>query len=209
MSADPTTQELSEIAAAIADRRISSEDVVRACLERIAAWQPSRNCFLRIDGERALTVARQRDAEVAAVSKVLRSDWLTQITNEHWCPEVPHEEFRHVEPAVHHYMIQSEDQFVQKVTRLPSWLHRPKGFFARRKWDRTPDIERELPKRMGPSKREWWGVYQRGGEEGVREYYRTVYTLVGERREAAIADGSLVADPGFADYARERYEVTR
>jgi hypothetical protein len=140
---------------------------------------------------------------------IYRSDWLTLITNEHWNPEVPHEQFRHVEPAVHHYMIQSEDQFVQKVTRLPSWLHRPKGFFARRKWDRTPDIERELPKRMGPSKREWWGVYQRGGEEGVREYYRTVYTLVGERREAAIADGSLVADPGFADYARARYEVSR
>lgn len=66
MSVDPTSQELTEVAAAIASRRTSSEDVVRACLERIAAWQPSRNCFLCIDGERALMVARQRDAEVAA-----------------------------------------------------------------------------------------------------------------------------------------------
>lgn len=137
-----------------------------------------------------------------------RSDWLTFISNEHWCPEVPHPEHRHSEPATHHYMVQDEDQFVLKVTRLTSWLHRPKGWLARRRWDRIPEIEHELPKRVGPAKREWWAEYQRGGEAGVREYYRNVYTLVGDRRVAALADGSLVEDAGFSTWARNRYGTT-
>jgi hypothetical protein len=134
-----------------------------------------------------------------------RSDALPVITHEHWCEEVPHPPFRHDEPAVHHYMVRDEDQFVQKVTRLISWAPPPDGRIARARWNRTPEIERPLPGWSAPFKKEWWGVYQAGGEAAVREYYRNVYTLVGDRRRAALADGSLVEDTGFARWARERY----
>ena len=48
------------------------------------------------------------------------------VTDEHWMPEVPHDVVRAdtlgdgtgPETAVHHYMVQDEDQFVQKVTEI-------------------------------------------------------------------------------------------
>ena len=136
-----------------------------------------------------------------------RGDWLTTITDEHWCTEVPHERYRHEVEAVHHYMVQDEDQFVQKVVRLISWAPPPDGRGARKKWERTPEIERPLPAWSAPFKKEWWGVYQQGGEAGVRAYYRDVYTISGARREAALADGTLVRDPGFAEWSRARNDT--
>jgi hypothetical protein len=134
-----------------------------------------------------------------------RSDRLPVITHEHWCEEVPHPPYRHDVDAVHHYMVQDEDQFVQKVTRLISWAPPPDGLLARRRWTRTPEIERPLPDWSARFKKEWWGVYQSGGEAAVRDYYRNVYTVRGERLEAAIADGTLVDDPGFADWSLARF----
>jgi hypothetical protein len=136
-----------------------------------------------------------------------RGDWLVEVTDEHWCREVPHPPHRHEVPAVHHYMVQSEDQFVRKVTRLISWAPPPEGRRARKKWERTPEIERPLPQWSSWFKKEWWAAYQQGGEAGVRDYYRNVYTLSGERRERALADGSLVRDPGFSEWCRARLDA--
>jgi hypothetical protein len=136
-----------------------------------------------------------------------RSEWLTTITDEHWCGEVPHEVFRHPEPWVHHYMVGDEDQFVQKVSRLIAWAPPPDGVLARRRWRRTPPDRRELPGWSAPFKKRWWAVYQQGGEEAVREHYRTVYTLDDDARRAALARGDLVEDGAFAAWARSRYAV--
>jgi hypothetical protein len=136
-----------------------------------------------------------------------RSSWLGTITDEHWCREVPHEQYRHPEPWVHHYMVGDEDQFVQKVTRLIAWAPPPEGLVARRRWRRTPPERRALPGWSAPFKKEWWGVYQRGGEAAVRDYYRTVYTLGDDARRDALAKGELVEDGGFAHWARARYAV--
>ena len=134
-----------------------------------------------------------------------RGDWLTEITDEHWCTEVPHPVFRHVEPAVHHYMIQDEDQFVQKVKRLMSWA-RPQKRSARLRWYAHHLRHRDdLPKWIGASKREWWRVYAHDGEEGLRAYYRDVYTLSEGRVRDALDDGTLAEDPAFARWASESY----
>jgi hypothetical protein len=134
------------------------------------------------------------------------------VTDEHWAPEVPHPVIRvdtlpGVSPdaGVHHYMVQDEEQFVQKVTRLISWAQEPSGFIARRRWRATPPRERDLPRWTAPFKKAWWSVYQEGGEEAVRDYYRTVYTLSADRVREAIADGTLVEDGAFARWARARY----
>jgi aspartyl-tRNA(Asn)/glutamyl-tRNA(Gln) amidotransferase subunit A len=57
---------LSEVADAIAARRISSVEATEACLARIAVWQPRVNAFLRIYRDKALAQARAMDAELAA-----------------------------------------------------------------------------------------------------------------------------------------------
>lgn len=134
-----------------------------------------------------------------------RGSWLGTITDEHWCPEVPHAQFRHPEAWVHHYMVGDEDQFVQKVTRLIAWAPPPDGRLARRRWNRTPERRRDLPGWSAPFKKRWWGVYQQGGEAAVRDFYRDIYTLGDDARSEALASGDLVEDGDFADWARVRY----
>jgi hypothetical protein len=140
-----------------------------------------------------------------------RSSWLTNVTDEHSDPRIPHPVVRidslgaHPDAAVHHYMVQDEEQFVQKVTRLISWAQPPEGRIARARWKARPDRQKDLPTWTAPFKKRWWRVYQDGGEAAVREYYRTVYTLSAERVRETTAAGLLVTDPGFATWARAQY----
>ena len=48
---------LTEVAQAIALRKLSSLEVTQTCLQRIAQWQPSRKAFIRIDEEAAVAAA--------------------------------------------------------------------------------------------------------------------------------------------------------
>ncbi len=63
---DIALETLSEIADAIAARRITSVQATEACLARIAIWQPRTNAFLRLQADKALSQARAMDAELAA-----------------------------------------------------------------------------------------------------------------------------------------------
>ena len=58
--------DLSEIANAIAERRVTSVAATEACLARIEIWQPRTNAFLRLQEDKALARARAMDAELAA-----------------------------------------------------------------------------------------------------------------------------------------------
>jgi aspartyl-tRNA(Asn)/glutamyl-tRNA(Gln) amidotransferase subunit A len=64
MSEDCATLDLAEAAAKLASGRLTSVALTEACLARAQAWQASRNCFIRIDAEPALAVARARDEEL-------------------------------------------------------------------------------------------------------------------------------------------------
>ena len=61
---DIAAMTLAGVAAAIAGGEITSEAVVRACLERIEAVQPTLNSFIATDAEEALEAARTLDAEL-------------------------------------------------------------------------------------------------------------------------------------------------
>jgi aspartyl-tRNA(Asn)/glutamyl-tRNA(Gln) amidotransferase subunit A len=63
---DLALEDLSAIADAIADKRITSVEATEACLARIEAWQPRTNAFLRVYKDKALAQARAMDAELAA-----------------------------------------------------------------------------------------------------------------------------------------------
>jgi aspartyl-tRNA(Asn)/glutamyl-tRNA(Gln) amidotransferase subunit A len=65
MSTEPALMTLTEVAKAIADKQLSSHEVTRACLHRIAQWQPHLNAFMAIEAEAALKAADEADAALA------------------------------------------------------------------------------------------------------------------------------------------------
>ena len=65
MSTEPALMTLTEVARAIAMKQVSSHEVTRALLHRIAQWQPHLNAFMAIDSEPALKAAAEADAELA------------------------------------------------------------------------------------------------------------------------------------------------
>jgi aspartyl-tRNA(Asn)/glutamyl-tRNA(Gln) amidotransferase subunit A len=65
MSTEPALMSLVTVAKAIASRQVSSREVTRSCLHRIAAWQPRLNAFMAIESEAALKAADEADAALA------------------------------------------------------------------------------------------------------------------------------------------------
>jgi aspartyl-tRNA(Asn)/glutamyl-tRNA(Gln) amidotransferase subunit A len=65
MSEDIAMMSLTAVAKAIAEKRVSSHEVTRACLHRIAEWQPHLNAFMAIEAEAALKAAEEADAALA------------------------------------------------------------------------------------------------------------------------------------------------
>jgi aspartyl-tRNA(Asn)/glutamyl-tRNA(Gln) amidotransferase subunit A len=65
MSAEPALLSLTEVAQAIAQKRLSSREVTKSCLDRIAQWQPRLNAFLAIEADEALAAADAADAALA------------------------------------------------------------------------------------------------------------------------------------------------
>jgi aspartyl-tRNA(Asn)/glutamyl-tRNA(Gln) amidotransferase subunit A len=65
MSSEPALMTLTEVAKAIAEKRVSSYEVTRSCLHRIAQWEPHLNAFMAIESEPALKAAAAADAELA------------------------------------------------------------------------------------------------------------------------------------------------
>jgi aspartyl-tRNA(Asn)/glutamyl-tRNA(Gln) amidotransferase subunit A len=62
---EPALLSLSEVAQAIAQKRVSSREVTQACLDRIAQWQPRLNAFMSIEADAALATAGAADAALA------------------------------------------------------------------------------------------------------------------------------------------------
>jgi aspartyl-tRNA(Asn)/glutamyl-tRNA(Gln) amidotransferase subunit A len=62
---DPALLSLSEVALAIAQKRVSSREVTQSCLDRIAQWQPRLNAFMSIEADEALAAAGAADAALA------------------------------------------------------------------------------------------------------------------------------------------------
>ena len=59
---DPTLLTLEEVARAVGERRVSSEEVTRACLARIERYEPALRAFITVTADEALAAARAADA---------------------------------------------------------------------------------------------------------------------------------------------------
>jgi aspartyl-tRNA(Asn)/glutamyl-tRNA(Gln) amidotransferase subunit A len=62
---EPALLSLTEVATAIARKRVSSREVTQSCLARIAQWQPCLNAFMAIEAEQALAAADAADEALA------------------------------------------------------------------------------------------------------------------------------------------------
>jgi aspartyl-tRNA(Asn)/glutamyl-tRNA(Gln) amidotransferase subunit A len=62
---EPALMSLTAVAKAIAEKRVSSREVTKFCLDRIAQWQPRLNAFMAIEAEEALAAADAADAALA------------------------------------------------------------------------------------------------------------------------------------------------
>jgi aspartyl-tRNA(Asn)/glutamyl-tRNA(Gln) amidotransferase subunit A len=69
MSTEPALMTLTAVARAITDKELSSHEVTRSCLHRIAQWQPHLNAFMAIEAEAALKAADEADAALAKGNK--------------------------------------------------------------------------------------------------------------------------------------------
>ncbi len=65
MSTELALMSLVAVAKAIAEKRLSSHEVTRSCLHRIAQWQPRLNAFMSIEAEAAMKAAEEADAALA------------------------------------------------------------------------------------------------------------------------------------------------
>lgn len=65
MSGEPALMSLTEVAKAIAGKRLSSREVTQSCLDRIAQYNSRLNAFMAIDAEGALKAADDADAALA------------------------------------------------------------------------------------------------------------------------------------------------
>src|SRR5712664_2029803 len=65
MSTEPALLSLTEVAQAIAQKRISSREATQSCLDRIAQWQSRLNAFMAVDTHEALAAADDADAALA------------------------------------------------------------------------------------------------------------------------------------------------
>ncbi len=129
-----------------------------------------------------------------------RNAWLTRITSEHRCHEVPHAPWSPPHPTVHHYMIRDEDQFVMKVRRLSAWRER-KGLRSKlwyHKLRRLLGVP--LPPFVAGFKEEWWRELRDGGEQRLRAYYRSTFRVQTDDVTRHTESGALVHDTAFADW---------
>lgn len=62
---EPALLSLTEIAAALAARKISSREATQSCLDRISRFQPRLNAFMAIEPDAALAAADAADSELA------------------------------------------------------------------------------------------------------------------------------------------------
>lgn len=61
-----TDLEITQLARLLRERKVSSEEITRAYLERIERLNPRLSAYIMVTGERALQQARQADADIAA-----------------------------------------------------------------------------------------------------------------------------------------------
>jgi hypothetical protein len=129
-----------------------------------------------------------------------RGEALGRVSHEHRNPDVGAPEWRHDVAAVHHYMVQDEDHFVMKVRRFPAW--QPRSRPATSRWLRAlrPAAAPCAPALKADIKKQWWDVWQRGGESALREHYRTHFRVQRRNLDGLLASGALVRDAAFAEH---------
>jgi Glycosyl transferase family 2 len=134
---------------------------------------------------------------------IYRASWVREheLTSPHWCFAVRGAAWRPPRALVHHYMINDENNFVQKVEALSRWSPQVRGS-ASDAMGATKGTKSQV--RFGDFKTSWWRIYESGGERALREYFRTSYVISAAALPGHVERGELVQDIAFADWMRTR-----
>jgi len=62
---EPALLSLTEVASAIAEKKLSSREVTQSCLDRVSKWQPHLNAYMSIEADSALAAADAADSTLA------------------------------------------------------------------------------------------------------------------------------------------------
>ncbi len=138
---------------------------------------------------------------------IYRAEWIRRalLSHAHRSPAIPPAAWLDLGAHfVHHYMIESEDAFVEKVRSFLGWEPWLQSLLDERRAMRDDEAEHF---RFRGFKREWWDLYATRGEEGLRDYYRSFYVLSEPMLREHLASGDLVLDRSFADYLHSRWSI--
>ena len=163
-------------------------------------------CYLRLTW-RTTGPASPLHTSYRRGKSIYRAGWVREheISSPHWCLKVPSSPWQPARPLVHHYMIDGEESFVQKVLALQRWSPEVgKTPLAVETVNQDAHDAAELRRRFRDFKVEWWRVYTAGGEAALREYYRTQYVISAAGIPGHVQRGELVHDTAFAAYMRDR-----
>ncbi|CAG0975943.1 hypothetical protein BURK1_01482 [Burkholderiales bacterium] len=140
---------------------------------------------------------------------IYRGAWARahEVDDPHYCVSIPPERWRSTSRAlVHHYMIDGEDSFVQKVTSRMRWNPSLRQVAAERRALRDDEAANF---NFRGFKRVWWDIYATAGDAGLRSYYRSGYLISAQALPVHLSKGDLVLDREFADFARTRHDAPR
>ncbi|MEO8485248.1 MAG: glycosyltransferase family 2 protein [Betaproteobacteria bacterium] len=131
---------------------------------------------------------------------IYRASWARAhvLRNPHWCESIPRRLWRSTaRPMIHHYMIDREDSFIQKVLSLERWDPAVRAS--------APAADhRAAAARFGVEKMAWWRLYEERGEAGLRDHYQNHYVIGADALERHLRRGDLVEDRRFAEIMRAR-----
>ena len=139
-----------------------------------------------------------------AGKSLYRAAWVRShgVSNPHWSADIPHGLWRFKRLLVHHYMIDDEDSFVEKVKALERWSPQVRDQSEPGMALHEPTTSQEQPVRFLAFKTAWWRLYEAAGEAGLRDYYRREYVISVERLPTCLERGELVDDTEFASFKR-------
>lgn len=133
---------------------------------------------------------------------IYRAAWIRRalLNDAHRSPAIPAPAWMDLGAHfVHHYMIEDEDAFVEKVRTLARWNPALAPLADERRPLRDDEAARY---QFRGFKLDWWNLYATRGEDGLREHYRSTY-LVSERAlREHLSNGDLLLDRAFADFVR-------
>ena len=214
MSTEPALMTLTDVAKAIADKKLSSAEVTRSCLHRIAQWQPKLNAFMALESEPALKAAAAADADLAkdgpkgplhgvplahkdmyyrkgelsTGGSAIRKDWTAPVT----ATVLEKPAFRKVNWLARDIdVIRRDDGVIVIKSRIPLQAYEPHLAAPLARWAKEAPARTWLAQRGGPD-RQWRKLSYAEAKRAADGLTQALLNLKLDGRPVAILSGNSI-----------------